>query len=74
MCTNLKEQSRANYTMRRNADENGEDLPLGVKAVYKHFYMDDGLPFFYKFSGGGCRNVKADDSYRAAEVSDYTSG
>ena len=35
--------SRANYTMRRNADENG-DLPLGVKAVYKHFYMDDGLP------------------------------
>ncbi|XP_068684884.1 uncharacterized protein [Montipora foliosa] len=30
--------------MRRNADENGEDLPLGVKAVYKHFYMDDGLP------------------------------
>ena len=36
--------SRANYTMRRNADENGEDLPLGVKAVYKHFYMDDGLP------------------------------
>ena len=36
--------SRANYTMRRNADENGEDLPLGVEAVYKHFYMDDGLP------------------------------
>ena len=36
--------SRANYTMRRNADDNGEDLPLGVKAVYKHFYMDDGLP------------------------------
>ena len=36
--------SRANYTMRRNADENGEDLPLGVKAVYKHFNMDDGLP------------------------------
>ena len=36
--------SRANYTMRRNADENGEDLPLSVKAVYKHFYMDDGLP------------------------------
>ena len=35
--------SKANYTMRRNADENG-DLPLGVKAVYKHFYMDDGLP------------------------------
>ena len=35
--------SRANYTMRRNADENGEDLPLGVKAVYKHFYTDDGL-------------------------------
>ena len=34
--------SRANYTMRRSADENGEDLPLGVKAVYKHFYMDDG--------------------------------
>ena len=25
--------SRANYTMRRNADKNGEDLPLGVKAV-----------------------------------------
>ena len=36
--------SRANYTMRRNADENWKDLPLGVKAVYKHFYMDDGLP------------------------------
>ena len=36
--------SRANYTMRRNADDNGEDLPLGVKAVYKHFHMDDGLP------------------------------
>ena len=35
--------SRANYTMRRNDDENGEDLPLGVKAVYKCFYMDDGL-------------------------------
>ena len=35
--------SRANYTMRRNADENGEDLPLGVNAVYKCFYMDDGL-------------------------------
>ena len=30
--------------MRRNADEHGEDLPLGVKAVYKNFYMDDGLP------------------------------
>ena len=25
--------SRANYTMRRNADENGGDLPLGVKAL-----------------------------------------
>ena len=36
--------SRANYTMRQNADENGEDLPLGVKAVHKHFYMDYGLP------------------------------
>ncbi|XP_068713094.1 uncharacterized protein [Montipora foliosa] len=36
--------SRANYTMRRTADENGEDLPLGVKAVYQHFYMDDGPP------------------------------
>ena len=36
--------SRANYTMKRNADENGEDLPLGVKAVYQFFYMDDGLP------------------------------
>ena len=35
--------SRANYAMRRYADEN-RDLPLGVKAVYKHFYMDDGLP------------------------------
>ena len=35
--------SRANYTMRRNADENGADLPLDVRAVYKHFYMDDGL-------------------------------
>ena len=34
--------SRANYTMRRNADENG-DPPLRVKAVYKTFYMDDGL-------------------------------
>ena len=36
--------SRANYTMRRNVDENRGDLTLGVKAVYKHFYMDDGLP------------------------------
>ena len=35
--------SKVNYAIRRNADENG-DLPLGVKAVYKHFYMDDGLP------------------------------
>ena len=35
--------SRANYAMQRNVDENG-DLPLGVKAVYKRFYMDDGLP------------------------------
>ena len=35
---------RANYTMRRNADENGGDLPFGFKAVNKHFYMDDGLP------------------------------
>ena len=35
--------SGANYAIRRNADENG-DLTLGVKAVYKHFYMDDGLP------------------------------
>ena len=35
--------SRANYTMRQNADENGEDSPLGVIAVYQHFYMD-GLP------------------------------
>ena len=30
--------------MRRNADESGENLPLGVKAVYQKFYMDDGLP------------------------------
>ena len=30
--------SRANYTIRRNADDNGADLPLGVKAVYKHFF------------------------------------
>ena len=36
--------SRGNYTMRRNADENGGDLPLGVKTVYEHFYTDDGLP------------------------------
>ena len=36
--------SLANYTMRRNAEENGGDLPPGVKAVYKYFYMDDGLP------------------------------
>ena len=36
--------SRANYTMRRNADENRVDLPLRVKAVYKHFDMDDDLP------------------------------
>ena len=36
--------SRANYTMRRNADQSGEDPPLGGKAVYKYFYMDDGLP------------------------------
>ena len=27
--------SRANYTVRPNADENGEDLPLDVKAVYE---------------------------------------
>ena len=37
--------SRANCTMRRKAEENGGDLPLGVKTVYKYFYMDDGLPF-----------------------------
>ena len=36
--------SRANCTMRRNAEENGGDLPLGVKTVYKYYYMDDGLP------------------------------
>ena len=36
--------SRANYTMRRKADESGENLPSGVKALHKHFYMDDGLP------------------------------
>ena len=30
--------------MRRNADENRVDLPLGVKAVYMHFDMDDDLP------------------------------
>ena len=36
--------SRANCTMRRNAEEKGGDLPLGVKAVYRYFYMDDGLP------------------------------
>ena len=36
--------SRAKYTMKRNADENGEDLPLGVKAVYEHFYMNDDMP------------------------------
>ena len=36
--------SRANYVMRRNAEENGADLPLGVRAVKRHFYMDDGLP------------------------------
>ena len=29
--------------MRRNVDENGADLPLDARAVYKHFYMDDGL-------------------------------
>ena len=39
--------SRANYTMRRSADENWGDLPLAVKAVYKHSYMDDGLLFTY---------------------------
>ena len=33
-----------NYRMRRNADENRVDLPLGVKAVYKHFDRDDDLP------------------------------
>ena len=32
--------SRANYTMRRNADEKRVDLPLGVN----HFDMDDDLP------------------------------
>ena len=36
--------SRGNYTMRRNADENGGDLPLGVETVCKHFYTDYGLP------------------------------
>ena len=36
--------SRSNYRMSSNVDENGEDLPLGVEAVYKHFYMEDGLP------------------------------
>ena len=36
--------SRANYIMRRKAGKNGGDLPLGVKAVYEHFYADDGLP------------------------------
>lgn len=25
--------SRANYVMRKNAEENGADLPLGVKAI-----------------------------------------
>ena len=30
--------------MRRNADEKRVDLPLGVKAVYNHFDMDDDLP------------------------------
>ena len=30
--------------MGRNAEENGGDLPLGVKTIYKYFYMDDGLP------------------------------
>ena len=30
--------------MRRKADENGGDLPLGLKAVFNHFYMNDGLP------------------------------
>ena len=29
--------SRVNYTMRRNADENGDDLPLGVKAATSTF-------------------------------------
>ena len=29
--------------MTRNAHENGEELPPGVKAVYKHFYLDDGV-------------------------------
>ena len=36
--------STANYIMRKNAEENGADLPLGVKAVEKHLYMDDSLP------------------------------
>ena len=35
--------SRANYSMRRNAYENGKDLPLAVKSVYTQVYMDDGL-------------------------------
>ena len=35
--------SRENYAMQHNAGENG-DLPLGVKAVFRHFYMDEGLP------------------------------
>ena len=29
--------------MRRNADTNRDYLPFVVKAVYKHFYMNDGL-------------------------------
>ena len=40
----LSAPSRANYTLRRNADENGEDLPLGVRADFQHFYVDDCLP------------------------------
>ena len=35
--------SRANCTMRRNAEEKGGDLPLEVKVVYRYFYMEDGL-------------------------------
>ena len=54
--------SRANYTMRRNADENRVDLPLGVKAVY--------LLTCEKLLKCGSRW----QSYCAMEDSNYTSG
>ena len=53
--------SRANYTMRRNANENGEDLPLGVKAVLHGCWLT-----VNRFSRRSHRNAKADDGVTAS--------